>query len=237
MTARQSRLPAHVGIIMDGNGRWAKKRNLPRIAGHKQGAKAFGNIVRHAERIGLQYLTVYAFSTENWQRPAEEIAGIMNLLREYLRDVERYRDENIRVQIIGDTRRLDADIRADIMRIEAHTKDKAGLHLNLAIGYGGRDELARAARNIAADALAGKLENLGAIDDALVSRYLYTAGQPDVDLIIRTSGEIRTSNFLLWQSAYAEYLFTDVLWPDFSPKEFDKALAEYASRSRRMGGV
>lgn len=228
--------PRHVGIIMDGNGRWAKRRGLTRNMGHKQGAKVFGDIVRHASSIGLGYLTVYAFSTENWKRSSEEVQGIMSLLRSYLRDMDRYRKENIRVRILGDTGPLDADIREMIAVLEQNSRNNTGLHLNIAINYGGQDELVRAARLIAEQVRDRELRAED-VDKDMLAAHLYTAGQPDTDLIIRTSGEYRISNFLLWQSAYAEFVFSDVLWPDFGPAEFDAALEEFAARSRRMGGA
>lgn len=228
--------PRHVGIIMDGNGRWAKQRGLTRNMGHSQGAKTFGEIVRHANKIGLGYLTVYAFSTENWKRSEEEVQGIMSLLRSYLKDVNRYRKENIRVRVLGDSAPLSPDLRDMISKLEKDSSGNTGLGLNIAINYGGQDELVRAARLVAEAVRAGALA-LEEIDRETLAQRLYTAGQPDVDLIIRTSGEYRISNFMLWQSAYAEYVFSDVLWPDFGPDEFDAALREFATRSRRMGGA
>lgn len=229
-------LPRHVGVIMDGNGRWAKRRGLPRNLGHRQGAQAFQNVLRHAEKRGISHFTVYAFSTENWRRPATEVDGLMSLMRAYLKDMERFKGENIRVRVIGETDRFAEDIRNNIRILEETSADRTGMCLNIALGYGGRAELARAASQLAQRALAGSL-NPAEIDEAALNGCLYTAGQPDVDLIIRTGGEQRLSNFLLWQSAYAEYVFTDVLWPDFGPQDFDAALEEFASRSRRMGGV
>lgn len=230
-------LPAHVGIIMDGNGRWAKKRGLPRNLGHQQGAEVFGKISRHAAAKGIRYLTVYAFSTENWSRPPAEISGIMNLLRSYLKNSEQYSRENMRMRVLGDSAALDADIRAQIAELEQRSAHNTGMALNIALNYGSRDEILRAARSLARDYHAGRIPDLDVVDEAMFSSRLYTAGQPEVDLVIRTSGELRTSNFLLWQSAYAEYVFTEVLWPDYRPKHFDDALAQYAARIRRMGGV
>ena len=235
--AEKQGLPAHVGIIMDGNGRWARKRGLPRKMGHRAGANAFKEIARYANKIGLRYLTAYVFSTENWKRPKDEIDSIIALLRNYLDEMENYRKENIRVLFIGDRTVFDDDIQAKMRRAEEQSRNATGLTLILAINYGGRAEIAQAARRIAGDAAAGKLSP-GAVDEAVFSRYLYTAGIPDVDLLIRPSGEYRLSNFLLWQTAYSEYVFmSGVLWPDFKPAMLDEALAEYRSRSRRFGGL
>ena len=235
--AEKQGLPAHVGIIMDGNGRWARKRGLPRKMGHRAGANAFKEIARYANKIGLKYLTAYVFSTENWKRPKDEIDSIIALLRNYLDEMENYRKENIRVLFIGDRTVFDDDIQAKMRRAEEQSRNATGLTLILAINYGGRAEIAQAARRIAEDAAAGKLSPC-AVDEAVFSRYLYTAGIPDVDLLIRPSGEYRLSNFLLWQTAYSEYVFmSGVLWPDFKPAMLDEALAEYRSRSRRFGGL
>ena len=235
--AEKQGLPAHVGIIMDGNGRWARKRGLPRKMGHRAGANTFKEIARYANKIGLQYLTAYVFSTENWKRPKDEVDSIIALLRSYLDEMEGYRKENIRVLFIGDRTVFDADIQAKMQRAEEQSKNATGLTLILAINYGGRAEIAQAARRIAEDAAAGKIAP-DAVDESVFSRYLYTAGIPDVDLLIRPSGEYRLSNFLLWQTAYSEYVFlSGVLWPDFKPEMLDAALAEYRSRSRRFGGI
>lgn len=233
----QESLPLHVGIIMDGNGRWAQKRGLPRSAGHKQGALVFRKIVRHAADLGIPVLTVYAFSTENWKRPRDEVAGLMSLMRSYLRDMERYKKENIKVRIIGDISVLDEDIRRDIQKLEEGSAGGARLTLNIAVSYGGRAELVMAARELARRVRDGRIPDVEAVDDETLESLLYTAGQPDVDLILRTGGERRLSNFLLWQSAYAEYVFTETLWPDFTPKHLDEAIAEFSRRTRRMGGI
>lgn len=230
-------LPVHVGIIMDGNGRWAKGRGLPRNIGHKTGADAFGKIARHAAKRGVRYLTVYAFSTENWKRPPEEVAGIMSLLRSYLKDTDRYSKDNMRTLILGDKSALDADIQEMIADIERRSAANTGMTLNIALNYGGRGEILRAAKALARQYVVGDIRDLNRVDEEAFGRLMYTGDQPDVDLIIRTSGESRLSNFLLWQCAYAEFVFTDVLWPDFSPGHFDAALAQYGERSRRMGGV
>lgn len=225
-------LPTHVAIIMDGNGRWAKKRHLPRTAGHAAGSKTFKEIARYANKIGIKYLTVYAFSTENWKRPAEEVKNIMGILRDYLRDVDNFKEENIKVKFIGDLSRLEDDIVRLIAEAEEKSKNATGLKLNIALNYGGRDEITHAVRRIAEEKIPPE-----EITEQVISDHLYTAGQPDPDFIIRPSGEYRLSNFLIWQSAYAEYWFSDILWPDFKPKHFEKALESYMGRNRRFGGV
>jgi len=232
-----ARLPRHVGIIMDGNGRWAQKRGLPRSMGHRQGAKTFGDIALHAAKSGVAYLSVYAFSTENWKRPADEVESIMSLLRSYLKDLERYKKHNIRVKVIGDVAALDPDLRESIRDLEEKSAACTGMHLNIALNYGGQDELVHAVRGIVQKVCRGGLPGPDAIDANTLSEHLYTAGQPEVDLMIRTSGERRISNFMLWQSAYAEFVFTDVLWPDFSAGDFDAALEEFALRTRTMGAI
>ena len=225
-------LPEHIAIIMDGNGRWAKKRSLPRTAGHIAGAKTFKNIARYCNKIGLKYLTVYAFSTENWKRPKDEVEGIMNLLRDYLKDAENFKDENIEVKFIGDLEPLADDIKELIKKDEDGSKDATGLNLNIAINYGGRDEITKAVKRIVASGISPE-----DITEQTVSDHLYTKGMPDPDFIIRPSGEYRLSNYLIWQSAYAEYWFSDILWPDFTPKHLEKAIDEYNHRNRRFGGV
>lgn len=227
-------LPVHIGIIMDGNGRWAKKRGLPRMAGHRAGANNFRVITRYCNSIGIKYLTVYAFSTENWNRPKEEVDSIMRLLHDYLVEALRdFREENIKTRFIGDVSVLSEDIQALIKETEALSADKTGLVLNIAVNYGGRAELAHAYRRMLADGITAEQT-----DEQTISRYLYTAGQPDPDLIIRPSGEYRTSNFMLWQSAYSEYVFMDeILWPDFSTADLERAIDIYSSRNRRFGGV
>ena len=232
-----SNLPAHVGVIMDGNGRWAKRRGLPRKMGHKVGAETFRTIVRYANRIGLRYMTMYVFSTENWSRPKDGVNAIMDLLRKYLEDVDNYRSENIRIRFLGDLTVFDAKMQAKMAEIEKTSQDNTGLTLNLAVNSGGRSELTSAARQLALDAATGKIRPEEITEQMLADR-LYTKGEPDVDLIIRPSGEYRLSNFLIWQSAYAEYVFMDeILWPDFKPADLDRALEEYQCRNRRFGGV
>jgi undecaprenyl diphosphate synthase len=209
-----------------------KKRGMPRSAGHVAGAKTFKNIARYCNKIGLKYLTVYAFSTENWKRPQDEVNGIMNLLRDYLKDAENFKDENIRVRFIGDLEPLADDIKALIEKNEKGSADATGLNLNIAINYGGRDEITKAVKNIVASGILAD-----SITEDTISQNLYTAGMPDPDFIIRPSGEYRLSNYLIWQSAYAEYWFSDVLWPDFTPKHLEQAIEEFNKRNRRFGGV
>ena len=230
-------LPEHIGIIMDGNGRWAKKRGLPRSAGHTVGAQTFRKITRYCSNIGIKYLTVYAFSTENWRRPQDEIDALMKLFGDYLREALRdFRDDDIVVRFIGDRSAFSPELLELMNENEELSKDRDGMVLNIAMNYGGRDELVYAFRNIARDISDSKL-TADDISEQLISSYLYTKGEPDPDLIIRPSGEHRTSNFLLWQSAYSEYVIMDILWPDFKEKDLDAALMEYAGRSRRFGGV
>lgn len=230
-------LPAHIGIIMDGNGRWAKKRALPRKVGHRAGAETFKTIARYANKRGIPYMTMYVFSTENWKRPQDEVASLMELLRNYLDEVERYREENIRIRFVGDLSVFDEDIRGKMERVQKNSADSTGLTLNLAVNYGGRDEIVHAARKLAHLVQEGKIQPED-INEELFAGNLYTNGEPDVDLIIRPSGEYRLSNFLIWQSAYAEYVFMDeVLWPDFKPAHLEEALREYQKRNRRFGGI
>ena len=230
-------LPEHIGIIMDGNGRWAQKRGLPRSAGHKQVARTFREIVRYCRSIGIRYLTVYAFSTENWKRPQSEINAIMNLLRDYLDELERHSDEEQGVlRFIGDMAPLAEDLRQRITDVQERTAGREGITVNIALNYGGRHEIVHAVQQAVSLARQGTLTP-EAVDEALVDSLMYTAGQPPVDLIIRPSGEQRISNFLLWQGAYAEFVFMDVLWPDFTPGDLDRAIAEFQRRSRRFGGI
>ena len=208
-------LPSHIGIIMDGNGRWAKKRGLPRKAGHRQGAKTFRTITRYCSDIGIKYLTVYAFSTENWKRPQEEVDALMSLFKSYLNEaLEDFKDDSIVVKFIGDKSGFNDELRELMIENEESSKDRDGMVLNIAMNYGSRDEIVRAVRNISEDVRNGKISS-DDITENLFSNYLYTAGQPDPDLIIRPSGEYRISNFLLWQSAYTEFVIMNKLWPDF----------------------
>lgn len=229
-------LPEHIGFIMDGNGRWAKKRGLPRTFGHGEGAKNFRKIVRYCKDIGIKNISFYAFSTENWRRPPEEVKTIMNLFRDYLDDVRELLTENTRMVFLGDKAAFDEDIREKMIQTEEDTKDCKEMTLMLAVNYGGRDELAHAAKILAQKAVNGEIRPED-ITEQSVADELYTKGLPDVDLLIRPSGELRLSNYLIWQCAYAEYYFTDILWPDFTPKELDKALIEFGRRQRRFGGV
>ena len=230
-------LPRHIAIIMDGNGRWAKKRGLPRTAGHAAGADTSRPIATHSQDIGLEYLTVYAFSTENWKRPAEEVGAIMGLLKKYLLEaIGRMERDRVKMEFFGDLSPLTPELRELCVRTREISKHYEGCQVNICLNYGGRDELLRAARAYAQDCLEGKADpnHLG---ESQFSNYLFSRGVPDPDLVIRPSGELRLSNFLLWQSAYAEFYFTDVLWPDFSKEELHKAIAAFQGRSRRFGGV
>jgi len=230
-------IPKHIGIIMDGNGRWAKKRGLPRSAGHRMGAKTLEQITRDAGHLGVRYLTVYAFSTENWKRPADEVEALMKLLSEYLDDYKRLiGDEDIRVRIIGSYDGLDEEIIAKIKNIEEQTKNNSAITLNIALNYGGRDELVFAARKIAEQVKNGSLVPED-ITEKLISENIYTNYMPDPDFIIRPSGEYRLSNFLLWQSAYSEFWYSDILWPDFTRDDLITAICDYQKRNRRFGGV
>lgn len=228
-------LPKHVGIIMDGNGRWARKRGLPRVAGHKEGAKTVKMVVRTSGELGIQVLSLYAFSTENWLRPHEEVNYLMGLLTEYLiSELDELMAEKVLIQAIGDLSALPSKVLKTLKNAMEKTASNQGLTLNLALSYGGRDELIRSMRKIALEIKNGNL-NCEEIDEALIRAYLDTKDQPDPDLIIRTSGEMRLSNFLLFQGAYAELWFTNTLWPDFTKEEYLKALLEYSKRTRRFG--
>ncbi len=227
----------HVAIIMDGNGRWATNRGWPRLVGHRKGAERVKEIVRCAPDLGIRWLTVYAFSTENWKRSTEEVLGLMSIFARYIeREADRLAAEGVRMRFIGDRSRLDAKLQRLMTGIEARTANLTRLNFTVAINYGGRDEVARAVREIAEDVAAGRLA-AAAVTDALISSRLDTGDLPDPDLVIRTSGETRTSNFLLWQTAYAEYEFTQTLWPDFSPDELAQIVARFGNRERRFGGV
>jgi len=236
--ARQDVRPAdHVAIIMDGNGRWATARGWPRLVGHRKGAERVKEIVRSAPDLGIQWLTIYAFSTENWKRSTEEVLGLMSIFARYIeREADRLAAEGVRMRFIGDRERLDPKLQRLMNGIEARTAGLSRMNLTVAINYGGRDELARAMRRIAVEVAAGRLDPL-AVTDTVVSQYLDTADLPDPDLVIRTSGETRTSNFLPWQAAYAEFEFTPTLWPDFTVGELAAILARFGNRERRFGGV
>lgn len=233
----KANLPEHIGIIMDGNGRWAKKRGLPRKAGHSAGAKTFRKITRYCSNIGIKYLTVYAFSTENWKRPQDEVDSLMNLFKSYLEEaLEDFKDDSIVVKFIGDKAPFSDDLKKLMIENENSSKDRDGMVLNIAMNYGSRDEIVRAIKNICNDVNNG-IMSIDSIDEQMVSGYLYTSGQPDPDLIIRPSGEYRISNFLLWQSAYTEFVIMNKLWPDFETSDLDEALITYSNRNRRYGGV
>lgn len=230
-------LPQHIGVIMDGNGRWAQKRGLPRQAGHKTGVANFKMLAKYANRIGIKYMSAYAFSTENWKRPQEEVGAIMDLLKKYLEDTIRdFNEDNIKVRFIGDISKLSPKIRELIEETKVICATKTGMVLNIAVNYGGRDEMLMASRELAREVQKGTLD-IDSINYEEFEKHLYTAGQPDVDLVIRTSAELRTSNFMLWQAAYAEYYLTDILWPDFHPEDLEDAIDEYNTRNRRFGGV
>ena len=230
-------IPQHVALILDGNGRWAKKRGLPRTMGHKEGCVTVEKTVEIAARMGIRYLTVYGFSTENWKRSAEEVGALMQLFRFYMvRLLKIAKANNVRVKMIGERSRFDKDIVEGINRLERETKDNTGLTFVIAVNYGGRDEIVRAARKMAEDVKEGNLDPKD-LTEASFASYLDTADMPDPDLLIRTSGELRLSNYLLWQLAYTELYVTDCLWPDFSKEELEKAIIAYNSRDRRFGGV
>lgn len=230
-------IPEHVGIILDGNGRWAKKRLMPRNFGHLQGSKVLEQICDDADEIGIKYLTVYVFSTENWSRSKSEVDGLMKILRNYLKDcIKRANKNNMKVRIIGKSDRLDEDILKSIHDLEEATRYNTGLVFQVALNYGGRDEMVRAMRKMTNDIIEKGLDP-DSIDEAMFSSYLDTAGVPDPDLIIRTSGEKRISNFLLWQSAYSEFDFPEVLWPEFNKDRLIEAVERYNKRERRFGGV
>ncbi len=230
-------VPRHIAIIMDGNGRWAKKRGLPRTAGHAAGAETFRKIANYCRTLGVEYLTVYAFSTENWKRSAEEVGAIMKLLGNYLREALRDMEKNhVRFRFFGDLSRLSPQLQKLCRDAESRSAEYGDVQVNFCLNYGGRDELVKASQAFARDVADGKYKPED-LTEELLSSYLYSCKVPDPELIIRPSGEMRTSNFLLWQSAYSEYVFMDVLWPDFGPEDLDKAIAEYHRRNRRFGGV
>ncbi len=231
------RLAEHVAIIMDGNGRWATNRGWPRLVGHRKGAERVKQIVRCAPDLGIRWLTIYAFSTENWKRSTEEVLGLMSIFARYIeREADRLAAEGVRMRFIGDRSKLDAKLQRLMAGIEARTAGLTRLNLTVAINYGGRDEFSRTIRGIAEEVAAGQLDP-AQIDDALISARLDTHDLPDPDLVIRTSGETRTSNFLPWQAAYAEYEFTETLWPDFTPDALGEIVARFGNRERRFGGV
>ena len=228
-------MPKHIAIIMDGNRRWARKQGKNASYGHKEGAKTLEKIVRYANKIGLKYITVYAFSTENWKRAEEEVSALMMLLQNYLDDYSKRADtENIRVKILGDITALSSGMQKSILRCMERTKDNTGVTFNIALNYGGRDEIVKAVKKIAEDVKEGKID-VNTINEEMISKNLYTAGMPDPDLLIRTSGELRLSNFLPWQVVYSEFLFVDKNWPDFTEEDLDNAIIEYQKRTRKFG--
>jgi undecaprenyl diphosphate synthase len=226
-------LPEHVAIIMDGNGRWAKQRHLPRLEGHRAGVENMRSAISYFNRLKVKYLTLYGFSTENWNRPKEEIDGLLGLLQEIIdEETLKLHQQGIRIRHLGQLERLPRKLQAAIKKAVELTRNNTGLNFNIAFNYGGRTEIVDAVRRLIAEGVAADK-----IDEKVFSRYLYTADMPEVDLLIRTGGELRVSNFLIWQAAYSEYYFTDVLWPDFDQKEIDKALLAYSQRHRRFGGL
>ena len=234
---QKQNIPKHIAIIMDGNGRWAKQRGLPRTAGHKAGAETFRRIADHCHTLGVKYLTVYAFSTENWKRSAEEVSGIMLLLKNYLHEALRDMEKNhIHFNFMGDLSRLSPELQKLCRETQAKSSAYSDVQVNLCINYGGRDEIVRAAKAFAADVAAGK-RSAEELTEQLLPDYLDSAGVPDPELVIRPSGELRTSNFLPWQTAYSEFVFMNVMWPDFTGEHLDEAIAEYQRRNRRFGGA
>lgn len=230
-------VPQHIAIIMDGNGRWAKKRGLPRTAGHKAGAEAFRRIANYCRTLGVKYLTVYAFSTENWRRSETEVSGIMRLLANYLNEALRDMEKNhVRFRFFGDLSRLSPKLQKLCLDAQARSTEYHEVQVNFCLNYGGRDEIIRAIRSYAQDVAQGKCD-ADALDEAVFSEYLDSAGVPDPELVIRPSGEMRLSNFLPWQTVYSEFVFMDVLWPDFGPEDLDAAIAEFRRRNRRFGGA
>jgi undecaprenyl diphosphate synthase len=230
---KSPRFPTHIAIIMDGNGRWAQKRGLPRLEGHKAGVKNLRSVIDYFARLGLKYLTLYGFSTENWKRPQEEIDGLLNLLEESVeKETDSLHQNDIRIRHLGRRQKLPTGLQQAIVEAVALTRDNRGMTVSFAFDYGGRAEIVDAARKIVAEKVPAEQ-----IDERLFDKYLYTAGLPEVDLVIRTAGELRISNFLIWQAAYSEYYFTDVLWPDFDTKEIDQALLAYSGRQRRFGAL
>lgn len=229
-------VPVHVGVIMDGNGRWAKKRGLPRKFGHREGAKNFRTITRHAKAVGVEYITFYAFSTENWKRPKDEVDSIMELFEKYLDEVRDFVEENIRIRFIGDRSALSETLQRKMASVEEDSKDFDAMTLVLAINYGGRDEICHSVREIAKKVKIGEIQPEDITQD-MIEKNLYTQEIPPLDLVIRPSGEQRLSNFMIWQAAYAEFYYTNILWPDFKNEDFDKAIIAYSERNRRFGGV
>lgn len=237
LLSKKERLPGHIAIIMDGNGRWAQKRGLPRTAGHREGARTLNRIVKYCSTIGIKYLTVYAFSTENWSRPKSEVDALMELLKEYLDKADKELEgHDVKINVLGSSERLSEDLKKKISNVVEKTANNKGLVLNVAFNYGGRDEIVNAVRKIAQDVKNGNIK-IQDINESLVSKKLYTAGMPDPELVIRPSGEKRISNFLIWQSSYAELWYSNVLWPDFKEKHLMQAIKDFNKRHRRFGGI
>lgn len=233
----RNNIPKHIAIIMDGNGRWAKQRKLPRTMGHKAGVETIRRIVIEAKNLGVEYITLYAFSTENWKRPKDEVSALMKLLVEYLRsELDELNKNEVSIRISGDITKLPKEAESEINESIKVTKDNKGIVLNIAFNYGGRDEILRAVKNISEDIKSNKI-NINDIDEEIFNSYLYTANMPDPDLIIRPSGEMRISNFLLWQCAYSEFWFSNIFWPDFEEKHLREAIIDFQKRNRRYGGV
>ncbi|WP_343824001.1 isoprenyl transferase [Clostridium subterminale] len=231
------RIPAHIAIIMDGNGRWAKQRKLPRTMGHRAGMKNIKMMVEESSNLGVRYLTLYAFSTENWKRPVEEVGALMDLVVEFInKEFEELHRNNVRLNSIGDISKLPEKSKASIEDAKYKTRNNTGLTLNIALNYGGRDEIVRGVKEIAKEVLEGKLKAEN-IDEKVISDHLYTSGMPDPDIIIRPSGELRISNYLLWQSAYSEFWFSNINWPDFTKEDLRRAISDFQNRDRRFGGV
>lgn len=230
-------IPKHIGIIMDGNGRWAKAKKLPRSMGHKAGVETIRKILTYADELGVQYVTFYAFSTENWKRPIEEVGFLMNLMVKYfIKETERFKEKNVVVKVLGDISKLPKECVDEIIRTQEETKNNTGIVMNLAINYGGRDEIIKGIKNLVNDCMENKV-NIDDITPEMFSNYLYTAGMPDPDLIIRPSGEQRLSNFLIWQCAYSEFWYSDINWPDFKEENLREAIMDYQGRNRRFGGL
>ncbi len=229
-------IPNHIAIIMDGNRRWARSRNLPTNMGHREGANRLKDIGEYCQKLGVKYLTVFAFSTENWRRSEEEVSYLMDLLAEAISEFDKqFKNQDVKIKLVGDITRLPQKLKEGILRVEERTKDKSGFIVNIALNYGGRQDILHATKQIAEDYKTGKITSLDEINEELFSKYTYTKTDPDPDLLIRTAGEIRTSGFLTWQTVYSEMYFTNVLWPDFNEKELDKAIAEYNNRKRNFG--
>ena len=230
-------MPKHIAFIMDGNGRWAKKRGMPRLVGHNAGTETVKRIVKESQKMNIPYITFYAFSTENWKRPTDEVTGLMHILVKFIQsEVDEIHANNIKISILGDLEKLPDFAKTKVLEALKLTEHNTGMHFNIAINYGGRDEIIQAVKQIALDYAKGDIA-LEQIDDALMSSHLYTRGMPEPDLLIRTSGEVRLSNFLLWQLAYSELIFLDIFWPDFDANAFKNAIHEYQRRNRRFGAV